>query len=223
MEAFCYASDKLKKVSFQFIILLYHKYITNEKKGRVSLADSNMTKKALAAALRELMFTEPFSKISIGDICKYCNVSRKTFYYHFKDKEDLVNWIFDTEFVLRAKEKSYETVWHAIQDLMRYFYKNHAFYRKVLQQEGPNSFSAHFNELLHAVFVEQLETIVGDSVAGEFQINFVADGMVCMLKRWLAQPDCLPPEELIKELIAGAALMAKHMIQTLPREDLFPN
>lgn len=27
-----------------------------------------------------------------------CGMNRKSFYYHFCDKYDLVNWIFDTEF-----------------------------------------------------------------------------------------------------------------------------
>ena len=44
------------------------------------LADSNITKRALASALKELMETEPFEKISIGEICEKCEMSRKSFY-----------------------------------------------------------------------------------------------------------------------------------------------
>ena len=54
------------------------------------MADSNITKKALAAALKELMEEMPFEKIGIGDICERCGMHRKSFYYHFKDKYDLV-------------------------------------------------------------------------------------------------------------------------------------
>ena len=64
------------------------------------MADSNMTKKALASALKELMKTVPFSKISVGDICNMCEMNRKSFYYHFKDKYDLINWIYTSEFVV---------------------------------------------------------------------------------------------------------------------------
>ena len=63
------------------------------------MADSNITKRALAEALKELMEEKSFSKISVADICGKCNMNRKSFYYHFKDKYDLVNWIFDTEFI----------------------------------------------------------------------------------------------------------------------------
>lgn len=54
---------------------------------------------ALATAMKQLMAKEPFSKISVGDICQVCQMNRKSFYYHFRDKYDLVNWIFQTEFL----------------------------------------------------------------------------------------------------------------------------
>ena len=44
------------------------------------MADSNITKKALADALKELMDTKPFHKISVSDICERCQMNRKSFY-----------------------------------------------------------------------------------------------------------------------------------------------
>ena len=66
------------------------------------MADSNITKSALASALKELMETTPFAKITVSDICAKCNMNRKSFYYHFKDKFDLVNWIYDVEYLLQT-------------------------------------------------------------------------------------------------------------------------
>ena len=70
------------------------------------MADSNITKRALAASLKELMAEQPFDKINVAQICQRCNMSRKSFYYHFKDKYDLVNWIFDTEFMELIKHEN---------------------------------------------------------------------------------------------------------------------
>ena len=53
------------------------------------MADSNITKRALASALKELMNEKPFARISVSDICTRCDMNRKSFYYHFKDKYDL--------------------------------------------------------------------------------------------------------------------------------------
>ena len=69
------------------------------------MADSNITKRALSSAFKELLESKPFSKISVGDICEKCEMNRKSFYYHFKDKYDLVNWIYYTEFVTVVRQK----------------------------------------------------------------------------------------------------------------------
>ena len=55
-------------------------------------ADSNLTKRALAAVMKELMEQMPFSKISVSDIAEQCGMNRKSFYYHFKDKYDLCSF-----------------------------------------------------------------------------------------------------------------------------------
>ena len=58
------------------------------------MSESKITEKALALALKQLMKTAPLSKISIQNIMDNCGLNRQTFYYHFKDKFDLVNWIY---------------------------------------------------------------------------------------------------------------------------------
>ena len=89
-------------------------------------------------SLKALLKEQPLCKISIGEICDLCSMSRKSFYYHFKDKEDLVNWIFDTEFEIASKGEE-----RMIDALIRYFYENKGYYKKVLKEEGQNSFSEH--------------------------------------------------------------------------------
>ena len=53
---------------------------------------SQMTKRALAASLKNLLLQKPLNKITINDIAEDCGISRMTFYYHFKDIYDLVEW-----------------------------------------------------------------------------------------------------------------------------------
>lgn len=98
----------------------------------ISLADSNITKRALASALRELMQEMPFEKITVSHICERCDMNRKSFYYHFRDKYDLVNWIFDMEFITLLKKPPLDT-WSFFELTSRYFYENKAFYSKALQ------------------------------------------------------------------------------------------
>ena len=55
------------------------------------------TKRALAASLKTLLETKPLDKITVTDVAEDCGVNRQTFYYHFQDIYDLVEWIFLSE------------------------------------------------------------------------------------------------------------------------------
>ena len=50
------------------------------------------TKLALELSLKRLLLTKPLDKITVTDIAQDCGISRMTFYYHFKDIYDLVEW-----------------------------------------------------------------------------------------------------------------------------------
>ena len=159
------------------------------------MPDSNITKRALAAALKELMETKSFSKISVSDICAACDMNRKSFYYHFKDKYDLVNWIYYTECVAALKEKGYHTGWDLLEDLCAYFYENRSFYRKTLSIEGQNSFSEYFRDIVAAIMAADMEKIFGGDDSLGFYVDFYTDAFLCAIKRWLLDKDCRPAEE----------------------------
>lgn len=58
---------------------------------------SQITKRALASALKELLEHKPLNKITIADITEQCGVNRQTFYYHFQDIYALLEWIYTTD------------------------------------------------------------------------------------------------------------------------------
>lgn len=58
---------------------------------------SDLTRKALAESVTELLNEKPLDKIKIKDITDGCGVTRNTFYYHFQDIYDLLSWIFETQ------------------------------------------------------------------------------------------------------------------------------
>ena len=56
------------------------------------------TKLKLANAFKELVAAKGIKKVTISDITDECNMNRQTFYYHFKDIYDLVEWLFKNAF-----------------------------------------------------------------------------------------------------------------------------
>ena len=55
---------------------------------------SAKTKYALSAALQELLNHMTLDHITVKDIVDRAHVSRQTFYYHFSDVYDLLEWSF---------------------------------------------------------------------------------------------------------------------------------
>ena len=184
------------------------------------MPDQSITKRALCTALKELMEEEPFQKISVADICARCDMNRKSFYYHFRDKYDLVNWIFDTEFiaVVRAEPDAYDTVWTLFDSLCDYFYRNRSFYRKALLIRGQNSFSDHFRELLTPVQRKLLSKLLSSPSIPPMYIDFFNDAIICALERWLTSRDCMPPEKFVSQMRTLVRCTAAGALKDLEEE-----
>ena len=164
------------------------------------MAHSVKTKIALASSIKQLMQEKAFEKISITDICDGCNMSRKSFYYHFKDKYDLVNWIFHTEFIEAVKNKQYDEDVEAILDMCRYLYANKAFYKKALNIKGQNSFSDYFEQLLFTAIHEQLNGLLHVEMISDFPANFFTDAFVMAFRRWIMEYNDMGPEQFLEQL-----------------------
>ncbi|MCR5148872.1 MAG: TetR/AcrR family transcriptional regulator C-terminal domain-containing protein [Eubacterium sp.] len=171
------------------------------------MSDSNITKNALAASLRLLMKEKNFEKISVSDICDGCNMNRKSFYYHFRDKYDLLNWIFDIDFLENVKifelsdidphENGSEFLWEIIARLADYFYKEKEFYRKALMIEGQNSFKDHFHDSLFPVIRYYFADVVGGE-EGDFFTSVMCDTSISALVRWLMEDKPMQPERFVQ-------------------------
>lgn len=164
------------------------------------MADSNITKKALADSMKILMEKEEFSKISVADICNQCGMNRKSFYYHFKDKYDLVNWIFDVEFLAILEPDLQDDPWELIDKMCFYFYENQKFYRSALKIKGQNSFEEHFIELLQPIIKTSIGDVLGEEEDVKFYMDFCQDALIGSLRRWITEKECMEPEAFLKKM-----------------------
>ena len=176
---------------------------------------SNITKRALVFALKELMETKPFSKISVSDICETCEVSRQTFYYHFKDKYDLVEWIFNSEFISVLKKSETEYQWLFAQALFDYFYHEREFYKAVLKFEGQNSFREYFGQAIAPIMSFFAQDIFDGVEHVDFYVTFFSDAILISIIRWLTEGAQIPPEEYLSQLRHILVRLAKHTIDEL--------
>ena len=97
------------------------------------MPNANTTKLALEASLKKLMQHKKIDKITINDLTTDCGISRMSFYYHFKDIYELVEWICieDGRRALQGK-KTYETWQEGIYQIFEAVIENKTFYFKCI-------------------------------------------------------------------------------------------
>lgn len=163
------------------------------------MANPNFTKQVMFNAFKSLLETRQFSDINISDICQQSKLSRNSFYYHFKDKYDLVNCIFDTEFasVLKSRGDGCEDIWIFMKNLADYFYSNQEFYRKTLCLHGQNSFAEHFREYVRPAVLGQLQNHSGNDQDYDFQQNLATQIILLAFQMWITGKECVTSEAFI--------------------------
>jgi len=116
-----------------------------------------------------------------------------------KDKYDLVNWIFYTEFFLEIQNSQVRPGWDLVEKICEFFYTNRTFYCNALQVSGQNSFSEYFNEVMHPLILVHYEDIFKDDPDKDFFATFFADAFRVVITRWLLEGSKISPEEFIKK------------------------
>ncbi len=168
------------------------------------MSEANITKLAMANSLKDLMTRKPFHKISVGDIVENCGLTRPAFYYHFKDKFDLMNWIYYTE--TAEFMSSYKKVEHwsdGLIDLCCYMRKNKHFYVNALNTTGQNSFQEYLHDYIRDISISVIESIQGTEFNEEkwgFIAEFIATSFVALIVRWANGGMKEDPAEYIRQI-----------------------
>ncbi|SHH99404.1 transcriptional regulator, TetR family [Sporobacter termitidis DSM 10068] len=152
------------------------------------MSDSNITRLAFAEALKRLMTKTDFGKISVKDIVDDCGLTRQAFYYHFKDKYDLMNWIYYTEAARFISTCGNVEHWmDGLADLCRYMQQNKAFYINALNTTGQNSFQEYLHDYIRDISISVIENAHRREFTEEkwgFVVEFISTACVGMMVRW---------------------------------------
>ncbi|MCI1964907.1 MAG: dihydroxyacetone kinase transcriptional activator DhaS [Oscillospiraceae bacterium] len=169
------------------------------------MSESLITKKAIAQSVKELMKKEDLRKISVSDIVQNCGVNRQTFYYHFKDKYDLVNWIYYNEVVsVVSSQKSFHDWSDVMLDILNIMKREKYFYRNALNVTGQNAFQDYFFNLTKSLLIEIIGAMEDGKGIREDDKNFIAEfytyGLVGIVIQWARNGMKEQPRELVGKL-----------------------
>ena len=166
---------------------------------------SQITKRALEQSLKNLLQQKPLSKITISDITEDCGISRMTFYYHFKDIYDLVEWAC-AEDAARAlqNKKTYDTwqqgfvqIFHAVRE-NKVFVMN--VYRCVSREQVEKYLVPLTDQLIMGVITERAAGMTVRAADQQFIAQVYSYAFVGIMLDWIRDDMRADPEELVNRL-----------------------
>lgn len=152
------------------------------------MAIRNSTKFAFANALKSLLNTKELSSIRIQELCRICGTERPTFYYHFRDKYDLIAWIYEQD--LQAALSSSDGHYHVdqLENLLLRMQKEHVFYKKAFADSTQNALLPYIRQMnIRLAKAVQLNRQNTDALTPEeeFHINFFTYSWCYCLLDWI--------------------------------------
>ena len=124
---------------------------------------SQTTKKALASSLKKLLAMKPLSKITVIDLVNDCEVNRQTFYYHFQDINDLLEWfIMNEASKALGDSKTYDTWQQGFVKILQYARENKA----VIMNISNSIDHAQAEKYLYKIAYELLLGVVDEKASG---------------------------------------------------------
>ena len=136
---------------------------------------SDITKRALEESLKNLLLQKPLDKITISDIAADCGISRMTFYYHFKDIYDLVEWacMEDARRALEGK-KTYDTWQQGFLQIFEAVQANKPFIMNVYRSVSREHVESYLYKLTYDLLIGVVEERARDLSVRECDREFIA-------------------------------------------------
>ena len=182
-------------------------------------AMSEVTKRALEQSLKNLLLKKPLTKITISDIAEDCGINRMTFYYHFKDIYDLVEWscLEDAKKALEGK-KTHDTWQEGFLQIFQAVQDNKPFIMNVYRCVDRAQVERYLKPFVDNLLMNVIEEESADIAVRDEDKNFIAQIytyiFVGLMLDWIADDMREEPKVIVDKL---AILMQDSFSNALQR------
>lgn len=155
-------------------------------------------KDLLSQGLYYLMLEKSFDKITIKQICEKTGVIRGTFYHHFIDKYEALEYLTHEMIFEDKNPQQFENEYtHVLKHLLQIIYEKKTFFHQAFQVQGQNG----FEEMLKNIFIEYFYMAFDQQhiefhdalLTREFLAAYQANALLFILSNWLKQ-ECVHDE-----------------------------
>jgi len=169
------------------------------------VSESLITKKAIASGLKELTKKKNFDKITIQDITDICGLNRQTFYYHFQDKYELVDWIYYNETIsIIIDNLTYENWDKKVLQMLIKMKSEEYFYKDTLKSSTENGFKEYLFQIASELFLSIVSSLSANESFGDEEKKFISEfyafGIVGVIISWSQRGMKETPEYITMQL-----------------------
>lgn len=159
------------------------------------MVNRTVTPAAIALETKELLRKRPIDKISVTTICDHVGIDRKTFYRYFKDKYDVVGWIYYHDFFENMPVQPDWNIWDYFTEIQKQLYTDREFYLNAFRYRGQNSFREYGSGLLMPIIHEEYCSCFENEEEEVFFVTHALEWTYDACEKWLSMSPCPPPEE----------------------------
>lgn len=166
---------------------------------------SDITKRAMATSLKNLLAKKPLDKVTVTDIVEDCGVNRQTFYYHFKDMGDLVEWtcIEDADKALKDN-KTYATWQEGFLSIFNLMKLDKPFIMNIYHSISREQLERYLYKLVYKLTRNVVDELSSSMKVREddkvFTANFYKCAFVGLVFEWINRDMVDDPQIIIDRL-----------------------
>ena len=129
------------------------------------MAEGKATKETFVQSLVALCQEKKYDKITVQDISQMASLNRQTFYYHFKDKNDLLHYAYYQRGLqyLVSDELALTNWEESVLKMLKEMQVCHQFYLNTVTA-NPEVLTKEFNELAQRLFVRLFDEVDQEGV-----------------------------------------------------------
>ena len=165
------------------------------------------TQALLKDGLTELMLTKPIQNITVRELTDYVNLNRGTFYLHYKDIRDLLEYLENDildEFIEITNAHQPQDMkgkpFPLICDLSKFLEKNSDFIKLVLVDNQEQIFMNRIKEIIRERCMNNWDELFAnaDPRMSEIYSSYVLSGCIGIIENWIRNDTHQSPEELAR-------------------------
>lgn len=169
----------------------------------MNMKKQNTTKKLLTNSLKKLMTKKPLEKISIREITENCGLNRQTFYYHFTDIYDQLDWLYAQEIItLFANYKGTKLWKEGLLKFFNYCRDNREVCLCILKSLSRKNFFKYFYNDVYEIFKGTIDTLCKElDMSDEYKkllTQYYVFSFGSVTENWIYGNIDQSPEELIE-------------------------